>query len=116
MSSNAARLRTAVGIRARSDERAGSSARSARRWFLIVAPVLAGLLAIVGAAADPAPGEQWRQLYDAYAADPDAVQIKSFAYHFAYALWGAAALLLVGLVRRRGSWIANGPTSSASVR
>jgi len=30
-----------------------SSSRSARRWFLIVAPLLAGLLAIVGASADP---------------------------------------------------------------
>ena len=85
----------------------GGSGRSARRWFLIVAPALAGLLAVVGAAADPAPEATGRALYVAYAADPDSVQIKSFAYHFAYALWGAAALLLAGLVRARGIWIAN---------
>lgn len=89
------------------DADAGAAARAARRWFLIVAPVLAGLLAIVGAAADPAAGEDGRVLYEAYANEPDRVQIKAFAYHFAYALWLAAALLLAGLVRRRGSWIAN---------
>ncbi len=28
-------------------------------------------------------------------------------HHFAYLLWGATALVLVGLVRRRGSWLAD---------
>ena len=107
MSSNAVGLRAALAGRAPTDASAGSSARAARRWFLILAPTLAGLLAVVGAAADPAAGENGRALYAAYANDPDAVQIKAFAYHFAYALWLAAALILVGLVRARGSWIAN---------
>ena len=93
---------------ARGDAEAGSSARAARRWFLIAAPTLAGVCAVIGAAADPAVNEEGAALYAAYAADPDAVQIKSFAYHFAYGLWGAAAIVLAGLVRRRGSWIANG--------
>jgi hypothetical protein len=35
------------------------------------------------------------------------VQWKSFAYHFGYAFWALAALLLAGRVRRRGSWLAN---------
>ncbi len=84
----------------------GASARAARRWLLIIAPALTGVLAIAGAAADPYTGNG-PELYEAYANNPDALQFKALAYHFAYLFWGAAALLLVGLVRRRGSWIAN---------
>ena len=84
----------------------GRTARSARRWFLILAPTLAGLLAIAGAVADPHTGDG-AAMYGAYAADPDALQVKALAYHLSYVLWAAAALLLAGLVRRRGSWIAN---------
>lgn len=78
-----------------------------RRWFLILAPALAGVLAIVGAAADPAVDQDGRALFEAYASNPDAVQVKSMAYHLAYALWTVVALVLAGLVRRRGSWLAN---------
>lgn len=87
---------------------AGSSALAARRWFLVLAPALAGLCAVAGAAADPGVDQDGAVMYAAYAAHPDAVQFKSLGYHFAYALMGAAALMLVGLVRRRGSWLANG--------
>ena len=80
---------------------------AARRWILILAPALAGVLAIVGAAADPAVDQEGTALFEAYAANPGAVQVKSMAYHLAYALWTVAALLLAGLVRRRGSWVAN---------
>jgi hypothetical protein len=41
------------------------------------------------------------------ASDPDALNFKSLGYHFAYTIWLAAALGVVGLVRRRGSWLAN---------
>lgn len=85
----------------------GSTARAARRWVLVLAPVLAGLCAVAGAAADPGGDQDGAAMYAAYASDPDAVQFKSLAYHFSYALMGAAALMLVGLVRRRGSWLAN---------
>ena len=107
MVSNALRLRVGVGGGGSTNARAGWYARSARRWFLVLAPALAGVLAVVGAAADPAAGEDGRALYEAYANDPERVQIKAFAYHFSYALWLAAALLLAGLVRSRGSWLAN---------
>ena len=82
-------------------------ALAARRWVLVLAPVLAGVLAIAGAAADPAVDQDGRALFEAYAADPDAVQVKSMAYHLAYSFWAVAALLLAGLVRRRGAWLAN---------
>ena len=78
-----------------------------RRWFLVLAPALAGVLAVVGAAADPAVDQDGRALFEAYAANPDAIQVKSMAYHLAYSLWAVTALLLAGLVRRRGSWPAN---------
>ena len=86
---------------------AGDSALAARRWFLVIAPVLAGLLAVVGAAADPAVDQDGAELVVAYANDPDSLQIKSLAYHFSYALWGVAALVLALQVRRRGGWLAN---------
>ena len=107
MLSTAARLTRPLARTRSADARLGASARAARRWFLIVAPVLAGLLAILGAAADPAAGEDGRPLYEAYANDPDRLQFKAFGYHFSYALWGFAVLMLAGLVRRRGSWLAN---------
>src|ERR687891_2846285 len=83
------------------------SALAARRWALIVAPVAAGTLTIVGVIADPAPGAEGRELVEAYASDPDALNFKSLGYHFAYTIWLAAALGIVGLVRPRGSWLAN---------
>ena len=85
----------------------GRAARAARRWFLIAAPVLAGLLAVLGAAADPAVDLDGRELYRLYADNPDPLQIKSLSYHFAYAFWGVAALLLAWSVRGRGAWLAN---------
>jgi hypothetical protein len=99
--------RTTTVADRRTDPSTGASARAARRWFLVLAPALAGLLAVIGAAADPAVDQDGRALFEAYANDPGGVQIKSLAYHFSYALWPAAALVLAGLVRRRGSWLAN---------
>jgi hypothetical protein len=93
-------------LAARPDAAPGASARAARRWFLVLSPVLAGLLAIAGAAADPYTGDG-AALYEAYAAQPEALQWKATAYHFAYLFWGVASLFLAGLVRRRGSWLAN---------
>ena len=78
-----------------------------RRWVLIAAPVVAGLLAIGGAVADPAMDLDGAAMYEVYAAEPDAVQWKSLLYHFSYAVLGLAALMLAGAVRRRGSALAN---------
>jgi hypothetical protein len=69
--------------------------------------VLAGLFAVLGAAADPAVGQDGIELYRKYAADPDAVQFKSVGFHFSYAFWIMTAIMLAGLVRARGVWIAN---------
>lgn len=83
-------------------------ALSLRRLFLVAAPVLAGLFAIVGSAADPAVGADGRVLYEKYAANPDTLQWKSFSFHWSYAFWTMAAFVLAAEVRRRGVWLANG--------
>lgn len=84
------------------------SAFSFRGWFFILAPILAGLMLIVGALADPAPGAEFPVLIEAYAANPTRVQVKSLMLHFSYGLFGLIALALAGKVRSRGGWLANG--------
>lgn len=83
------------------------SALAGRRALLVTAPVLAGLLATVGAIADPDASADGRALIEAYAAEPGRVQIKALAYHFSYAMWVPMVFGLVALVRSRGSWLAN---------
>jgi len=78
-----------------------------RRWALLAAPVLAGLFAILGAAADPAVGQSGVELWTKYAANPEPLQFKSFGFHWSYAFWLLPPLLIAGLVRRRGRWLAN---------
>jgi len=85
----------------------GSAALSARRWFLVASPVLAGLFAVLGAASDPAVGKDGLVLWRAYAENPDALQFKAFGLHWAFAFWLVPPLLIAGLVRSRGVWIAN---------
>jgi hypothetical protein len=83
------------------------SALSARRWALILAPVIAGLLTIVGVIADPAPAANGRELIEAYAANPAPLNVKAVGYHFAYTLWLFAALALASMVREKSAWLAN---------
>lgn len=78
-----------------------------RRWVLVASPVLAGLCAVVGAAADPAVGESGRVLWEKYAANPDPLQFKSLFFHYSYAFWILPAILLAGYVRDRAVWLAN---------
>ena len=78
-----------------------------RRWFLVAAPVLAGLFAILGAAADPAVGQDGLALYRKYAANPEPLQFKSLGFHWSYSFWLVPPLLIASLVRGRGVWLAN---------
>lgn len=84
-----------------------SRALALRRAVLVAAPVVAGLLAIGGAVADPGVDLEGAAMYELYAAEPDHLQWKAVLYHFSYAVWGLGALMLVAAVRRRGSWLAN---------
>lgn len=82
-------------------------ALAVRRWFLIACPVLAGIFAVVGAAADPGAGISGREMYEIYIQNPDPLQFKSLGFHWSYSFWIAPALLLVGYVRGKGAWLAN---------
>ena len=84
-----------------------TSALAVRRGFLVAAPVLAGLLAVVGAYADPAAGVSGPEMWRVYAQNAEALQFKSLGFHWAYAFWIAPALLIAPYVRGRGAWLAN---------
>ncbi len=86
---------------------AGTRAVAIRRWFLIAAPVLAGLFAVIGAAADPAPTLEGRALYQLYADNPGPLQIKTLGLHWSFAFFGVPALFVAAYVRGRGAWLAN---------
>lgn len=86
---------------------APTQALSARRGFLVAAPVLAGALAVVGAYADPAAGISGAEMQAIYAANPEPLQFKSLGFHWAYAFWFVPALLIAPYVRGRGAWLAN---------
>ena len=88
------------------DDRRPSRALALRRGFLVAAPVLAGLLATVGAVADPAAGIEGDKMLQIYFDNPGRLQFKSLAYHWSYALWIVPAMLIVPLVRARGAWLA----------
>ena len=77
-----------------------------RRGFLVAAPVLAGVLATVGAVADPAAGISGDRMLEIYFDNPERLQVKSLAYHWSYAFWIVPAMLIVPLVRGRGAWLA----------
>nr|MBA3264883.1 hypothetical protein [Nocardioidaceae bacterium] len=64
-----------------------------RRWLLVASPVLAGLFAILGAAADPAVGQDGVVLWQAYTENPESLQFKSFGFHWAYSFWMLPSLL-----------------------
>jgi hypothetical protein len=78
-----------------------------RRHALVALPVLAGVCLTVGAAADPAAGISGNRMFKLYAEHPDALQIKSLAFHWAYAFWIGTAFIVTGMVRGRGVWLAN---------
>ncbi len=83
-----------------------SKALSFRRGFLVAAPVLAGVLATVGAVADPAAGISGDAMISIYSDSLDRLQYKSLAYHWSYALWILPAMLIAPMVRGRGAWLA----------
>ena len=83
-----------------------SRAVNLRRRFLIAAPVLAGVFLTVGAVADPAAGIAGDRMLEIYGAEPGPLQLKSLAYHWAYAFWIVPAMLIAPLVRGRGAWLA----------
>ncbi len=84
-----------------------TSALAARRAFLVAAPVLAGVFAVIGAYADPAAGVTGTRMFEIYTDQPGPLQFKSLGFHWSYAFWIAPALLAAAYVRGRGAWLAN---------
>ena len=84
-----------------------SRALAVRRGFMIAAPVLAGLFAIVGAYADPAAGISGTRMFEIYTANPEPLQFKSLGFHWSYAFWTVPAFMAAAYVRGRGAWLAN---------
>ncbi len=84
-----------------------SSALAVRRAFLIAAPVLAGIFAVIGAYADPAAGISGSRMYEIYTANPEPLQFKSLGFHWSYAFWIVPAFMAAAYIRGRGAWLAN---------
>jgi hypothetical protein len=78
-----------------------------RRWAVILAAGLSGVIVLVSMLVDPAPDAEGRELIRAYAANDRAQGLHTNLIHYGFALFAPAAYGMVGLVRWRGAWIAN---------
>jgi hypothetical protein len=76
-----------------------NSALSFRRWAVILAAGLSGVIVLISILVEPAP--------DAEGARESAQGLHSNLIHYGFALSAPVAYAMVGLVRRRGAWIAN---------
>jgi hypothetical protein len=84
-----------------------NSALAFRRWAVILAAGLSGVIVLISIIVDPAPEAEGRELIQAYAANDRAQGLHTNLIHYGFALFAPAAYGMVGLVRRRGAWIAN---------
>ena len=84
-----------------------SPALSFRRWAVIAAAALSGVLVLISMFVDPAPNADGRELIRAYAENETAQGIHTNLIHYGFALFAPVAFALVGLVRGRGAWLAN---------
>lgn len=84
-----------------------STAIVARRWAVIVASGLSGVLVLISMLVDPAPSADGRELIAAYAAEAAASGLHTNLIHYGFALIAPVVFIMVGMVRRRGAWLAN---------
>jgi len=84
-----------------------NSALSFRRWAVILAAALSGILVLMSMFADPVPDADGRELIQGYAANEGRQGLHTNLIHYGFALFAPVAYAMVGLVRRRGVWIAN---------
>ena len=84
-----------------------NSALSFRRWAVILAAALSGIIVLVSMFADPVPGAEGRELIQGYAVNEGRQGLHTNLIHYGFALFAPVAYGMVGLVRRRGGWIAN---------
>jgi hypothetical protein len=84
-----------------------NSALSFRRWAVILAAALSGIMVLVSMFIDPVPIAEGRELIRGYAANEGRQGLHTNLIHYGFALFAPVAYAMVGLVRRRGAWIAN---------
>jgi hypothetical protein len=84
-----------------------NSALSFRRWAVILAAALSGIIVLVSMFIDPVPIAEGRELIRGYAANEGRQGLHTNLIHYGFALFAPVAYAMVGLVRRRGAWIAN---------
>jgi hypothetical protein len=84
-----------------------STAIAVRRWAVIVASGLSGVLVLISMLVDPAPSADGRELIAAYAADSAASGLHTNLIHYGFVLIAPVVFIMVGMVRRRGAWLAN---------
>lgn len=84
-----------------------TTALSARRWAVVLAAALSGVLVLVSMLVDPAPSAEGRELIQGYSEDTTASGLHTNLIHYGFALFLPVAFAVVGLVRGRGAWLAN---------
>jgi hypothetical protein len=83
------------------------TALSFRRWAVILAAGLSGVIVLISIIVEPAPDAEGREILQAYAANDRAQGLHTNLIHYGFALFAPVAYAMVGLVRRQGAWIAN---------
>jgi len=84
-----------------------STAIVVRRWAVIAASGLSGVLVLISMLVDPAPAADGRELIAAYAADSAASGLHTNLIHYGFVLIAPVVFIMVGMVRGRGAWLAN---------
>jgi hypothetical protein len=84
-----------------------STALQVRRWAIILAALLSGVLVFISMLVDPVPDASGAELIRGYADQPLLQGVHTNLIHYGYALFAPVAFALVGLVRGRGAWLAN---------
>jgi hypothetical protein len=83
------------------------SALSFRRWAVILAAGLSGVIVLISIVVEPGRTAENPEILQAYAANDRALGLHANLIHYGFALFAPVAYAMVGLVRRRGAWIAN---------
>ena len=84
-----------------------NSALTFRRWAVILAAALSGIIVLVSMFADPVPDADGREVIQGYAANEGRQGLHTNQIHYGFALFAPVGYAMVGLVQRRGAWIAN---------
>ena len=84
-----------------------SSALAFRRFFVVWATAISGVLIVAAFFLDPDIGASGRELAREYAESPGRIQLSALSLRFAFALLIVPAFALIWAVRGRGVWIAN---------